>query len=214
MKELLREWKKFLIEQHTFERGYSNWVKNYIISFETIGRTPNLKAYKDTGGIPTIGYGTTIYPDGTRVKMGDEISSEKADEYFIAGLNEAATAVNKRVTKDLNQNQFDALVCLTYNMGSGNLGNSSLLKLVNANPNDPKIKDEFQLYIKDKSDKPLENNKKRRKFESEVYFSPIGKIPPIPAPPPKTNMSVMPLQMTPIKKRKKAAPIKQRKKKI
>lgn len=184
MKELLNEWKKFLSEQHTTERTYSDWVKNYILNSETINKKPKLKAYKDTGGVPTIGYGTTIYPNGTRVKMGDKTDPKKAMQYLVSGINEAASVVNRRVTQDLNQNQFDALVCLTYNLGSGNLRDSSLLKLVNAKPDDPRIKKEFELYIHDKSDNPLEHNLTRRKFEAELYSSPEGKVPPIPAPPP------------------------------
>lgn len=184
MKELLNEWKKFLSEQHTTERTYSDWVKNYILNSETINKKPKLKAYKDTGGVPTIGYGTTIYPNGTRVKMGDKTDPKKAMQYLVSGINEAAMVVNKRITKDLKQNQFDALVCLVYNLGSGNLRDSTLLKLINTNPDDPKITDTFLLYIKDKDDTELSHNLERRKFEAALYFSPEGKIPPIPAPPP------------------------------
>ena len=87
-----------------------------------------LNAYPDpaTGAEPyTIGYGTTIYPDGKKVKLGDSISEQEAYEYLVHEVNEKAKGVDKLVTaNDIKQQQFDALVSFAYNCGLGNLRSS------------------------------------------------------------------------------------------
>lgn len=180
MKELLNEWKKFLNEQNTMQRAYTEWLKDYIKKAETIGGKPDKKSYLDTGGVVTVGYGSTYKPDGTRVKKNEKITVSKAEQYLTAALNQAAIDINNVVTKDLTENQFDAMIAFVYNVGIGNLQNSALLKLINNNPNDPEIRKQFLLFINDKSKKPLEHNKERRKFEADLYFTPDGSKPAIP----------------------------------
>ena len=88
-----------------------------------------LTAYPDpgTGGAPwTIGWGTT-----RGVKPGMTITQEEADLLLAEDVSSFAQAVNRLVTVPLNQNQFDALVSFAYNVGSSNLGNSTLLRLLN-----------------------------------------------------------------------------------
>ncbi|EXI11606.1 phage lysozyme family protein, partial [Acinetobacter sp. 723929] len=89
------------------------------------------KAYDDGVGIWTIGTGTTVYPNGVKVKQGDTCTPEQAKAYFKHDLAKFEKTVNESVTVPLNQNQFDALVSLTYNIGAGALKNSTLLKLLN-----------------------------------------------------------------------------------
>lgn len=100
---------------------------NLITSFEGT-RT---KAYDDGVGIWTIGIGTTIYPNGAKVKPGDTCTLEQAKSYFKHDLAKFEKTVNESVTVPLTQNQFDALVSLTYNIGSGAFKGSTLLKLLN-----------------------------------------------------------------------------------
>jgi len=90
------------------------------------------EAYKDTGGVWTIGYGTIRYPSGTPVEEGDGCDEEQAEEYLMNDVASSVQAVNDYITVELNQNQFDALVSFTYNLGVGALKNSTLRKLVNA----------------------------------------------------------------------------------
>ena len=75
----------------------------------------SLKAYKCPAGINTIGYGTTVYPDGTPVKMGDTITKEKAEALLLDYV------INKILPhiRDLNltDNQQAALCSLIYNVG-------------------------------------------------------------------------------------------------
>ena len=97
-----------------------------ICSFEGL----ELKAYDDGVGVWTIGYGTTVI-NGVKVKKGDTCTVEQAKKYMASDLKKFEAAVNK-VQVPLNQNQFDALVSLTYNIGTGAFADSTLLKKLNA----------------------------------------------------------------------------------
>lgn len=99
-----------------------------ISSFEGI----RLNAYDDGVGVWTIGIGTTVYPNGVKVKKGDKCTLEQAKEYFAQDLKRFESSVNNLVKVPLTQNQFDALVSLTYNIGQTAFSNSTLLKKLNA----------------------------------------------------------------------------------
>lgn len=95
-----------------------------IKSFEGL----RLKAYPDpgTGGEPwTIGYGHT-----GGVKPGDVITEAVADAFLMEDIGRFERAVN-RLCPVTTQNQFDALVSFTFNLGEGNLEKSTLRKLHN-----------------------------------------------------------------------------------
>lgn len=94
-----------------------------IESFEGL----RLTAYQDIRGIWTIGYGHV----GRDVPPGLTITQAQADELLEADLQGAERAVNTFVKVPLTQNQFDALVSFTYNVGAGNLEHSTLLSLLN-----------------------------------------------------------------------------------
>jgi lysozyme len=130
-----------------------------------------LDAYLDSGGVPTIGFGNTFYPDGKKVKLGQSITREYADAMFATIAGRVSNEVDKLVTSDLRQNQFDSLVSFAYNVGTGEkgFGGSTLLKLVNKNPNDPEIRTQFMRWIKDngKVEKGLII---RRGKEADYYF--------------------------------------------
>ena len=92
-----------------------------------------LKPYKDSAGVPTIGIGTILYPNGHAVTMNDpEITDDQAKQFLQWEVDQKTASVNKLVVVPINQNQFDALVCFSYNVGVGALGKSTLLKLLNA----------------------------------------------------------------------------------
>lgn len=136
-----------------------------------------LTAYKDAIGIPTIGYGMTFYPNGKRVRLGDQISKEQADQMFDYVLAKFAREVQSLVKQPLNDNQFSALVSFAYNVGTDididtipeGLGDSTLLKKVNTNPNDPTIRNEFMKWVK-AGGKTLNGLIRRRKAEADLYF--------------------------------------------
>ncbi|WP_336143358.1 lysozyme [Acinetobacter sp. 102] len=101
---------------------------NVITSFEDLVLT----AYDDGVGVWTIGIGTTVYPNGVKVKKGDSCTLDQAKTYFAHDLKRFEASVNNLVKVPLSQNQFDALVSLTYNIGSTAFKNSTLLKKLNA----------------------------------------------------------------------------------
>ncbi len=90
-----------------------------------------LKSYLDTVGVWTIGVGNTFYEDGTKVKKGEVITKERALSLMSNVLDMFEDNINKVVSFPINQNQFNALVSFSYNIGTGAFNKSTLLKLVN-----------------------------------------------------------------------------------
>lgn len=129
------------------------------------------KPYLDPIGIPTIGYGATYYPNKVKVTMKDKAISEKeASELLKSMLTSYENDVERLVKKNISQNQFDALVSFTYNLGGSNLSKSTLLKKINVNPNDKSIANEFLKWNK-AGGKVFNGLTKRRQDESNLYFS-------------------------------------------
>jgi lysozyme len=91
-----------------------------------------LKAYLDTGGVPTIGWGTTVYPNGKRVKIGDTCTEQEANSYLENDVKSSVVSIKKLVKTEISQSMFDALVSFVYNLGAGQFGSSTLLKHINA----------------------------------------------------------------------------------
>ena len=85
-----------------------------------------LEAYKCPAGVWTIGYGHI-----KGVSEGMTITQEEAEQMLKDEMAEYEGYVNKLVTVELNQNQFDAMVSWVYNLGGGNLKASTLLKVLN-----------------------------------------------------------------------------------
>lgn len=140
-----------------------------------------LKPYLCSAGVPTIGYGSTFYPSGRKVTMRDKpITQETAFWMLKQVANMFAKDVDSLVTSNINQNQFNALVSFAFNLGSDidadnipeGLGDSRLLRRVNANPNDPEIAREFVKWNK-AGGRVLDGLTKRRLKEAELYFTPI-----------------------------------------
>ena len=133
-----------------------------------------LTAYLCPAKVWTIGYGNTFYEDGSRVKQGDKITKERAYELFVTITNMSfVDPIKKRLLKvELNENQFSALVCFAYNVGTGALAKSTLLKKVNINPNDLTIRNEFLKWNK-AGGKVLNGLTKRRESEANLYFKNI-----------------------------------------
>lgn len=98
--------------------------------------------YLCPAGVPTIGYGTTIYPNGKKITLRDRtITEAEACEFLMHDLETFAAGVRSLVKVTITQGLFDALVSFAYNVGldidsdnvAEGLGDSTLLKLVNAN---------------------------------------------------------------------------------
>lgn len=125
-----------------------------------------LTAYQCSAGRWTIGYGSTMYQDGTKVKQGDKITIEKAEELLMWEV----TRKSAMIKAYMNQNQFDALCSFSYNVGIGALLDSTLYKKVRLNPNDSTIKAEFMRWNRVKG-KVIDGLTNRRKDEANLYFS-------------------------------------------
>lgn len=139
--------------------------KSLIKSFEGC----RLTSYKCSANHDTIGYGNTFYEDGTKVKPGDKITQERANELFEIIAKDFADKVKPLIKKDLTENNFSAIVSFAYNVGIGNLKSSTLLKKVNINPSDETIRAEFMKWVR-AGGKELAGLKRRRKAEADLYF--------------------------------------------
>lgn len=84
-------------------------------------------AYQDSGGVWTIGYGTT-----KDVQPGDTCTEEQASQWLRRDVLSAEWAVMKLIEVPMTQGQFDALVDFVYNLGEGALAKSTLLRKLNA----------------------------------------------------------------------------------
>lgn len=106
------------------------------------------KPYLCPRKVPTIGYGTTVYPDGKRVRLSDKpISNEVAIQYLMHDLKAKAKYVDAYTRDDITQGMFDALTDFAYNAGENALKTSRLLLKVNTNPFDPTIEKEFMRWV-------------------------------------------------------------------
>lgn len=91
-----------------------------------------LKAYQDSAGVWTIGVGHTGLVDGEPIKRGMVITQETAVRLLKSDLKKHVRAVNRYVTRNVNQWRFDALVSFAFNVGNTAFRNSTLLKELNA----------------------------------------------------------------------------------
>jgi lysozyme len=88
----------------------------------------HLEAYRDCGGVWTIGFGHT----GNDVSEGEVICESEAEALLLADLEEAVACVNGAVQGSISQGQFDAMVDFCFNAGRGNFAQSTLLRKVNS----------------------------------------------------------------------------------
>ena len=139
---------------------------NLIKQFEGL----SLKPYLCPAKVPTIGYGATFYENGTKVTMHDAVITEgRATDLLRSAMHKFEQYVDSYCIDTLTQHQFDALVSFCYNVGPANLKSSTLLKKVNANPNDATIRAEFAKWTKG-GGKTLPGLVRRREAEANLYF--------------------------------------------
>jgi lysozyme len=124
-----------------------------------------LAAYKCPAGVLTIGYGHT----GADVTPGKTITQAEAEQLLRADVAWAEAAVGAELPS-INQNQFDALVSFTYNVGAGAFKGSTLLRKAKINASDPAIRAEFAKWQKG-GGQVLPGLVKRRAAEADLYFS-------------------------------------------
>lgn len=101
--------------------------------------------------------------------MGDVVTTTEAEDLLRATLEQFERGVEGLVRRELNPNQFSALVSLAFNIGLGAMGSSTLLRKVNANRWDPTIRAEFGRWVHG-GGKVLPGLVSRRKAEADLYF--------------------------------------------
>ena len=121
-----------------------------------------LGAYQDSVGVWTIGYGHTkdVWEERLIIKS-------TADRLLAEDLAEFEKYLDSLVKVELNQNQFDALISWTFNLGVGNLIESTLLKKLNAGDYDA-IPDEIRRWNK-AGGEVLEGLVRRREAEAALF---------------------------------------------
>lgn len=110
-----------------------------------------LHPYLDNAKIPTIGIGMTYYPEtGKRVTMKDKPLESIAEAYrqFTLMSVPKCMSVYSVTRDDLTQNQFNALVSLTYNIGDAGYKGSTVHRLVDQNISGPLLKGAFCMWDK------------------------------------------------------------------
>lgn len=133
---------------------------NFIKGWEKL----RLKAYKDSGGKWTIGYGHT-----KDVCFKDKITEQEAEQFLKDDLFTREFYINS-LSLGFKQNQYDAIVSLVFNIGIGAFGNSTILKKIKRNPNDLDIAGEFVRWHRDDGMEVL-GLLRRRIDESKIYFT-------------------------------------------
>ena len=126
-----------------------------------------LNAYLCSANVPTIGYGNTYYSNGVKVKLGDKISQEQAEELLKDILKKFEAIVNRKLKVKVSQNQFDALVSHTYNTG----GSDTLFRLINNGADDTEVRTWIETRYITANGVKLKGLIRRRKAESDLYFS-------------------------------------------
>ena len=127
-----------------------------------------LKAYRCPAGLWTISWGLTFYPDGTKVKEGDVITQQQAEDYFNAIVDDFAKKVDALIKSNVTDNNFSAIVSFTFNVGVNNLKKSTLLRKVNANPKDTTIPAEMRKWVRANGE-VLKGLVRRREAEAKLY---------------------------------------------
>lgn len=136
----------------------------------TDNKDGTVSAYLDPVGIPTIGYGTTLYNNGAKVKMGDRISYQTANDELHFECDEKLKAIDQMVKVSINNNQKAALLSFTYNLGVGALQSSTLLSLLNAGKDKQTVANEFTKWVY-AGGKVLNGLVIRRNEEKQLFLS-------------------------------------------
>jgi lysozyme len=125
-----------------------------------------VRAYICPAGKWTIGYGST-----KGVRSGMNITQQEAEDLLVKDVNEFEAAVNRLVKVPLTQNQFDALVSFAFNVGSGNLSSSTLLRKLNVSDYDA-VPSELLRWNKARVNgvlTPLKGLTRRRSAEAALF---------------------------------------------
>lgn len=145
----------------------------------TAHEAERLTAYFDIAGVPTISVGVTDGVTAADVHNKRTITREESQAMFAMALATREAAVERLCTVKSNQNQFDALVSLVYNIGEGGFAKSTVLKLHNQGDFQGAAK-AFLMWNKAKVGgvlQPVKGLTNRRIDESKLYLTPVAATP-------------------------------------
>jgi GH24 family phage-related lysozyme (muramidase) len=128
-----------------------------------------LISYKCPAGVWTIGIGSTRYTDGSPVKANQALPNEGAALMLLTKTVAAYEHTVNTVGVELTQNEYDALVSLCYNIGSGNFVSSTLVKMLKAGEPKSEVAKQFLRWDK-AGGKPLAGLTRRRNAEAELFL--------------------------------------------
>jgi lysozyme len=132
-----------------------------------------LKPYLCPAKVPTIGYGTIVYPNKVKVSLKDRaITEAEATEYLMHEVEEKAHNVERMTKVKLNDNEYAALVSFAYNVGWPALEKSTLMKLLNAGSDRSAVADQFLRWNK-AGGKELAGLTRRRQAERSLFLQPV-----------------------------------------
>lgn len=127
------------------------------------------EAYLCPANVWTIGFGSTFYPDGRKVKKSDRITKEEAEKLLMTTVQTFADGVNKAVKVPLTSNQFSALVSLCFNIGISAFQKSTLVRVLNEG-NYGEAANQFLRWNRG-GGKVLAGLTRRRNRERELFLS-------------------------------------------
>ena len=134
-----------------------------------------LEVYLDSSDYPTAGVGHLLTAaERAKMPLGTKITREQSDAYLAADLKTAEDAVN--TIPNLNQNQFDALVSLVFNIGTSNFKRSKLRRLLDQGQFDAAA-NEFAKWNKSKG-QVVAGLTKRRRRERAYFLTPSAAVSP------------------------------------
>jgi len=132
------------------------------------------ETYKDAVGVLTIGFGTTAAAGvGIDPKPGMRISEDEAEIYLAKALDKFGASIRPKITADVNENEWAAMLSLAYNIGPGAFAKSSVLRFFNAGDK-ARAADAFLLWNK-AGGKVLSGLKRRREAERALFLKPVAK---------------------------------------
>ena len=137
--------------------------------------------YYCPGGYPTIGIGHKLRNEEIKsgfIQIGAEsvyyrngLTDQQIEDLLRQDVKVYEDAVNSLVRVPLNQNQFDALVSFTFNLGAGNLAVSTLLKVLNGGKYEA-VPNQLRRWV-NAGGKRLEGLVRRREAEIELWNEPM-----------------------------------------
>ncbi|ESQ74703.1 lysozyme [Asticcacaulis sp. AC402] len=138
-----------------------------IATFEGFRVNPYMPTPRD---VPTVGYGTTVYPNGKAVKLSDgPVTKARAMEYLASDVARVEDTIHELVDVPLTQGQFDALVSFVYNVGEHAFEESTLLRRILAG-NYAAAAEQFARWNKQKG-VVLKGLVRRREAERTLFLS-------------------------------------------